>query len=515
MSFIHVAATASALLCLTTALFQFGLAAGLPYGRAVFGGRAPETNGVLTPGFRAIAAASAVILVSFAWFICTRSGLLQPGIVSDVVIVRAAWLIAVFLLLNSVANAFARHPLERRIFGSASLVAGGLTMLVAASPSQGSDYYVAWTLRTDGAIYGSPAYAGGVIYAGSEDGHLYAIAARRGRELWRFDTGAAIASTPAVADGVIYALNRLGELHAVDAAGRARWTFGTEFEDRLDFWDFYLSDPLIHGDLIIFGSGDRHVYALDRATGRERWRFLTGGIVHAAPVADSTHVYIGGFDGVLYALSLEDGSPSWTFATEGNEHFPLGELQRGPALRDGVLYVGSRDYHLYAVDAASGELRWRLREGAGWIIATPLVDADYLYFGASDGQRLYAVHRDRGEVRWSVPVQTRIFGTAVRASGLLLVGGFNGKLLALDPVTGETRWTFQTPASAAHFATVYDSAGSLNAEMRDLYRSGRGRTAEERILTLGSIAGTPVVAGQSAFFGTTEGVVYGLRLRTH
>jgi eukaryotic-like serine/threonine-protein kinase len=321
-------------------------------------------------------------------------------------------------------------------------------------------------------------------------------------------------ATPAVADGTIFGLSRSGTLHAVDAAnGEERWSFRTGGETRLDFWDFYLSDPLVHGGMVVFGSGDGRVYALDRESGELLWAFETGAPVHGAPVGDEDHIYVGGFDGVLYALKAESGEVSWTFQARGNEFFPRGEFQRGPALHDGVLYAGSRDYRLYAVRAKDGAPLWEKQEGDGWIIATPLATRDQLYFGASDGQRFYALDRGTGEVGWSTPVQTRVFGSAVEVGGSVVFGGFNGKLLAVDPLSGEVRWTFQTPASHRNFHRVYDESGQLNDEMRELYRSGKGLEAEERILTLGSIPGTPAVRGNTLFFGTTEGVLYAVEVR--
>lgn len=361
-------------------------------------------------------------------------------------------------------------------------------------------------------MYGSPTLHDDAVYVGSGDGHLYAVDLATGAERWRFATDGAVDSSPAVADGVVYVLSRDGHLHAVDAAaGTLRWSFRTDGEERLDFWDFYLSDPLVHDGRVIFGSGDGSVYALDQHTGELQWRVPTDQIVHGAPIAGDGLIYVGGFDGILYALRAETGEEVWRFATEGAPGFPRGDLQRGAALRDGVLYVGSRDYHIYAVDAADGSLLWRHKEGSGWIIATPLLTDDAVFFGASDGQRFYALDRATGHVDWSLPVFTRVFGSAVPVGDLIIFGGFNGRLLAVDPESGEVRWRFQTHASRAGFATVYEDDGTLNAEMLELYETPEGfRAAEERLLTLGSIAATPAVRGSMVYFTTTEGILYAL-----
>ena len=368
-----------------------------------------------------------------------------------------------------------------------------------------------WTFETGGPIYSSPTLHEDRVFVGSGDGNLYAVDVNTGIERWRFGTGGAVDSAPAVADGVVYAVSRDGSLYAVDATdGTLRWSYATGGERKLDFWDFYLSDPLVVGDMVVFGSGDGAVHALDRVTGELRWRHLTGEVVHAAPVAGDGLIFVGGFDGILRALRPETGEVAWQFETEGNPSFPWGDIQRAVALVDGVLYFGSRDYRLYALDATDGRVLWSLEESGGWIIATPLVTDAHVFFGASDGQRFYALERSTGQIEWTLPVFTRVFGTAVSVGGAVVFGGFNGKLMAVDPESGEMRWVFQTPASRALFDTVYDAEGGLTEEMRGMYADGRGREAEMRLLELGSIPATPAVRGSQVVFGTTEGVLYAL-----
>jgi eukaryotic-like serine/threonine-protein kinase len=384
-------------------------------------------------------------------------------------------------------------------------------LLLLLLPWGASAQEPAWTFETGGPIYSSPTLHADGVFVGSGDGNLYAVDVNTGIERWRFGTGGAVDSAPAVADGVVYAVSRDGSLYAVDASdGTLRWSYATGGERKLDFWDFYLSDPLVVDDVVVFGSGDGAIHALDRGTGELRWRLVTGQVVHAAPVVGDGLIYVGGFDGILRALRPETGEVAWQFETEGNPGFPRGDIQRAVALVDGVLYFGSRDYRLYALDATDGRELWSLEESGGWIIATPLVTDTHVFFGASDGQRFYALERSTGRVEWTLPVFTRVFGTAVSVGGLVVFGGFNGKLMAVDPGSGEMRWSFQTPASRALFETVYDAEGGLTQEMRAMYDDGRGRQAEMRLLELGSIPATPAVRGSMVYFGSTEGVLYAL-----
>jgi eukaryotic-like serine/threonine-protein kinase len=402
----------------------------------------------------------------------------------------------------------------RSFFPSLAHIPLAMTLLVAL-PALLPAQQPAWTFQTGGPIYSSPTLDRDMVYVGSGDGHLYAVDAATGAERWRFRTEGAVDSSPAVAEGAVYALSNDGSLYAVDAeTGALRWSFETAGERKLDFWDFYLADPLVHEGLVVFGSGDGNIYAVDAGTGHLRWSHATAEVVHAAAIAEGGLIYVGGFDGVLYALRVQTGEVAWHFETEGNPSFPRGDIQRAAALRDGVLYFGSRDYNIYAIDAADGSLLWSQREGGGWIIATPLVTEDRVFFGASDGQRFYGLDRATGEIDWSIPVFSRVFGSAVEVDGAVVFGGFNGKLLAVDPASGELRWSFQTPASRARFTTVYDEEGALNDEMRQMYQSGQSRAAEERLLELGSIPATPAVRGSRVYFATTEGILYALNIES-
>ena len=55
---------------------------------------------------------------------------------------------------------------------------------------------VEWTFKTEGPVIGSPAVAGGVVYIGSSDGHLYAIDQATGQQKWKDDTGEPVVSSP-------------------------------------------------------------------------------------------------------------------------------------------------------------------------------------------------------------------------------------------------------------------------------------------------------------------------------
>jgi outer membrane protein assembly factor BamB len=92
----------------------------------------------------------------------------------------------------------------------------------------------------------------------------------------------------------------------------------------------------------------------DVTTGKKRWESPVGDWSSPLTVAEGT-VYLGGHSGRLDALDAATGEPRWSFHDRAESI--LQQVAAG-----GMIYLrNSRDYWLYAVDAARGHLQWRLR----------------------------------------------------------------------------------------------------------------------------------------------------------
>ena len=84
------------------------------------------------------------------------------------------------------------------------------------------------------------------------------------------------------------------------------WSFSTEAPNN--------ANPLVLNDTVYFGSGDRHLYALDLHTGEERWRFQADEWIHGAPTYFDGVLYVGANSGHVYAIDPETGR-AWVFQT--------------------------------------------------------------------------------------------------------------------------------------------------------------------------------------------------------
>ena len=87
-----------------------------------------------------------------------------------------------------------------------------------------------------------------------------------------------------------------------------------------------------------------------------KWKFHTGGRVIASPAIVNGVVYVGSTDGNLYAIDAASGAQKWKFETKAWE-------VSSPAVASGVVYFLSYDGHLYALDAATGQVKWKFATG--------------------------------------------------------------------------------------------------------------------------------------------------------
>lgn len=143
----------------------------------------------------------------------------------------------------------------------------------------------------------------------------------------------------------------------------------------------------------------------------------------ADPIIDEDTLYIGYASGDLQALDLD--SPSvvlWTFETESG-------IWSEPLLLDGVLYFGSMDHNLYAVDSRTGEELWRVDLG-GAVAATPTLDDGSLYIGSFD-RRVFKVSLE-GNILAERAVDDWVWGAPVVSDGMVYAADMSGNVYALN-----------------------------------------------------------------------------------
>ena len=152
---------------------------------------------------------------------------------------------------------------------------------------------------------------------------------------------------------------------------------------------------------------------------RKYSKYAIGAVQSSPAVADGV-VYVGSDDQSLYAVDVNTGQKKWRFLTRPHEFSNPGPVQSSPAVADGVIYFGAMTNHLFAVDAETGEKKWQFKAGSA-VLSSPAVANGTVYFGSWDGN-LYAVDADTGAEKWRLGTGDRVWSSPALADGVIYSG---------------------------------------------------------------------------------------------
>jgi outer membrane protein assembly factor BamB len=224
------------------------------------------------------------------------------------------------------------------VLGDTILVGCGDETLQCLSKADGKNK---WKFAINGGpVMGTPAFADGKTFAAGCDSTLHIINAADGKEITSVNLDGQVGASSAVRDGKLYVGTMSNQVVAVDL-GKAEiaWTFEPEKRKLPFFASVAATDKLI-----IAGSRDKRVYALDRATGKEVWSVPTDGKVDSSPVVAGNRVYVGSQDGRLYVLELDTGKELQRIQLDG-------PISASPAVAGGCLVIGTEKGTLYCFGA--------------------------------------------------------------------------------------------------------------------------------------------------------------------
>jgi outer membrane protein assembly factor BamB len=185
-----------------------------------------------------------------------------------------------------------------------------------------------------GLIPGSAVVGEAAVYAQKmpyEWGHragLVALDKETGKTLWEF-------YPESIWDGKWRSGSGYERLSITTSEGESQW-------DLMPPGDRVSSAPALAGGTVVFGAIDGKVYAIDAATGKLKWAFVTKDAVYSSPTITGGVVFVGSDDDNLYALDLKTGGELWRFKTKD-------VVRTTPATADGVVVFASGDGYVYAL----------------------------------------------------------------------------------------------------------------------------------------------------------------------
>lgn len=284
-----------------------------------------------------------------------------------------------------------------------------------------------WQFETEDEIRGSPTIKGDIVYFGSYDNHLYALATEDGSLLWKYEADGGIVSKPAMHADMIFFGSEDNRVHAImERTGRVNWTYYTKGPVR--------SSPMIAEGHIFVGSDDGFLHVINANTGRQVWLADGGSAIRSTPAIWNDRVYFGTEVGEFFCVNFS-GEVLWRFKAKRG-------ITASPIINQGVVYFSSIDSMLYALDAKTGWMIWRFRLGKP-SISTPCYHSEKIFIGAIDGV-IYCVDTNSAQEIWRYVTQNQVTASPIINEGYVFCGSVDGNLYCLDMSTGKLHWKYKS-----------------------------------------------------------------------
>jgi eukaryotic-like serine/threonine-protein kinase len=316
--------------------------------------------------------------------------------------------------------------------------------------------------------------------------------------LWRAKVGARIHATPLVADGRIYAATSKGGLVALGFDGKELWSVQLG-KDPVN------ASPLYLERTILLGSGSGTLYAVDAATGKEKWTYAVGDSIHGSANRVSLP---GGKTGVI-VVSQSDGSIHCVDLATGKLEWKTPEVERcdgSPSVHDGRIVLGSCASALHIFSAAKAGKSVDIDLGGDSQVAGGVAMVGTLAFAGTRSGKVVAADVAAAKLLWTnADGKKEAFGTPAVDALRVITGSDDGKIRALDRATGATLWTYDakdTPTSAvlAGARVVAGAGGAL--VLLDAATGAKVWSAE-----VGDELSPPAVVGGVIYVGADDGTV--------
>jgi len=236
--------------------------------------------------------------------------------------------------------------------------------------------------------------------------------------------------------------------------------------------------PLLLAPSLVIAVNSMEIVAMDRSTGDTAWRITLPSTAVAAGAVAGELILVPLENGAVVALRAPDGATAWTcrleelappvslatdqtsvYLTAGNSAVAAIALASGqllwrrmldgmltpPAIGKGRVFVGSTSNLFFALDAASGRIRWNWPpQMIGGDIVGAAVDGDLTFFVGLDNL-LHAVNRENGNQRWKQPTPTRPIAPPAAFGGIVAVFGISPAMATFNAKTGAAIATYSIP----------------------------------------------------------------------
>jgi outer membrane protein assembly factor BamB/tRNA A-37 threonylcarbamoyl transferase component Bud32 len=204
-------------------------------------------------------------------------------------------------------------------------------------------------------------------------------------------------------------------------------------------------------------------------------------------------------------VQAEGVKPVWTFQCED-------EIRGTPTMEDGLIYIGSYDNNMYAIEAKSGKFVWKFPTEAG-IVTRPVVTDGSVYFGSED-KNLYVVSARHGRLNWTYQTDGPIRSSPSLAEGHIFIGSDDYNLHAVNTISGRCSWKFNAGSPIRSTPLIAQDHVFFGTESGDFYSLDFGGRVRWRFSARRGITSSPIINQGVIYVGSLDSTLYALDVKT-
>ncbi len=240
-----------------------------------------------------------------------------------------------------------------------------------------------------------------------------------------------------------------------------------------------------------------------------KWIFRAEDEIRSGAATTREMVFVGSYDTNVWAINIENGALSWKHPTKGG-------IASTPAIDESnkLVLFGSEDFNIYALDYRTGRVSWTYAT-KDRIRSSPRIEHGHVFIG-SDDSNLYALNVLNGRLLWAfemgAPVRTRPFVT----NDLVIVGAESGEISAVS-LSGNRKWTYRTrrPVHSAPFVDLQEGICYVGSDDGFLYALDANTGFNSwRFRTNKAIIASPTMYKNFVIIPSTDGSVYSVNSQT-
>jgi len=250
----------------------------------------------------------------------------------------------------------------------------------------------------------------------------------------------------------------------------------------------------IGGDLQHSGYSDSQPVELELV-----WKYKTGNSDISAPIIDSGILFVGSDDSKLYAIDALTGKLKWSYSAYGRVYTPTA--------KDGMVFAQSYDNRVYALDY-NGNFKWSYNAGSS-IFSPPVVYNNMLYGGFD--RYIYSIYLINGSLKWIFVTGGIIESTPAISQGTVYAGSNDNKIYALDAGNKNLKWNFSTGGSVSSSPAVVNGVVYFGSKDNNIYGidSSSGKLKWSR-KTNEWVQSSAAVYENSVYIGSNDNNIYAL-----